>query len=427
MKGVYANRDGQSEYVGGAIDAHYADGSNVKIAVAFFTEQKPVEAMLAKGCTVDLVVRLGFPTDPDALESLMGRANMKIRFFASRGFHPKLFIFDERVAFVGSANLTHAALWRNREVVVSLDESDERLYELVGIFEQYWKQGGVLTHEHLKTYRALYDRYKKHHEATTALDAEVATKFGDTGPTYTNRGEKRLSARDRLLARFRQDYQDGVAAFNIVLQAYQETGFRKFPESTIPLRLEVDSFMSWVREKKAPNTSWKGGVFRNPQEQNVFIKALIEEWRDLYWEYFEKTVVGETYGRLKKVFVSRQSVLDSSDEDLFMALRTLHSFESALRYLGQQEDWLEKFCACNDPKRLRETLAYLVYGDDEIEVRMVNVIHGPNNINRFKDSAVQELVGWVNREDLPIINSRTTKVLRYFGSRVHQMQGPDDV
>jgi hypothetical protein len=42
-------------------------------------------------------------------------------------------------------------------------------------------------------------------------------------------------------------------------------------------------------------------------------------------------------------------------------------------------------------------------------------------LNEFGQANVQELVGWCNREDLPIINGRTTKVLRYFGSKVRQL------
>jgi len=35
---------------------------------------------------------------------------------------------------------------------------------------------------------------------------------------------------------------------------------------------------------------------------------------------------------------------------------------------------------------------------------------------------VQELIGWCNGEELPILNGRTTKVLRFFGSIVTQVQ-----
>jgi hypothetical protein len=31
---------------------------------------------------------------------------------------------------------------------------------------------------------------------------------------------------------------------------------------------------------------------------------------------------------------------------------------------------------------------------------------------------VQELIGWCNREELPVLNGRTTKVLRFLKSKV---------
>ena len=67
-------------------------------------------------------------------------------------------------------------------------------------------------------------------------------------------------------------------------------------------------------------------------------------------------------------------------------------------------------------------MAYLVYGHGDIVERMANAIYGPRyKLNEFGQANVQELVGWCNREELPIINGRTTKVLRYFGSKVRQL------
>ncbi len=39
----------------------------------------------------------------------------------------------------------------------------------------------------------------------------------------------------------------------------------------------------------------------------------------------------------------------------------------------------------------------------------------------FGQSNVQELIGWRNKEGLPVINGRTTKLLRFFGSKVRQI------
>jgi hypothetical protein len=44
-----------------------------------------------------------------------------------------------------------------------------------------------------------------------------------------------------------------------------------------------------------------------------------------------------------------------------------------------------------------------------------------NKLEQFGTANVQELVGWDNKEDFPVINGRTTKVLRYFGLDVRQM------
>lgn len=36
-------------------------------------------------------------------------------------------------------------------------------------------------------------------------------------------------------------------------------------------------------------------------------------------------------------------------------------------------------------------------------------------VKEFGRSAIQELLGWVNKENIPICNGRTVKVLRYLG------------
>ena len=49
------------------------------------------------------------------------------------------------------------------------------------------------------------------------------------------------------------------------------------------------------------------------------------------------------------------------------------------------------------------------------------IFSGDYKLNEFGQANVQELVRWVSEDDLPVINGRTTKVLRYFGFEVHQL------
>jgi len=423
MQGVFANRTEKKDFVINEFEIRSVDECNVYIASAFFTEAQVIERLVAKGCTIWMVVRLGFPTSPDALERVMKLPNVKLRVYTGHSYHPKLYIFGDNVALVGSANLTHSAITSNQEVVISIESSDDRFIELTAIFDSYWDGAQVPTEDQLKVYRDFYRQYEKHEDATEKLSRQVLEKLGDRSPANINRGHKKESSQSLFLSHFRKAYQEGVSAFNIVRRVYEASGYRKVDEADIPLRLEIDSFISYVREKVAIGEGWASGPLRSASEQEPFITKLIDQWSKVNWPHFENKIVGVNYPHLKRVFGSRETILSADDGELFDALGTLHSFYDRYRFFdGGLPTWKREFPTFNDPKRTRECLVYLVFGEGDIVTRMGNAIFDPRyKLNEFGQSNVQELVGWCNREELPIINGRTTKVLRFFGSKVRQL------
>jgi hypothetical protein len=204
---------------------------------------------------------------------------------------------------------------------------------------------------------------------------------------------------------------------------YEEVGKRKIIESEIPLRLEIDSFISFVRDKHAKKESWKNTSITSGEPQNNKIKELVEEWHQTPWPYFEETIVNETYTRLKTIFASEKTISEANADEIFQALCTLHSFKDRLRfYPGGLDTLKQEFLGKNDIDKIKESLAYLVFGNTEIVERMANLIFNHKyKLNVFGQSNVQELIGWQNKEELPIINGRTTKILRYFGFDVRQL------
>ena len=421
--GLYANRNAHRDFVASAIEHLAGDGCNVYIAVAFFTEAAIVEELLTKGCRTRLVVRLGFPTSPDALARLMKAEGVEIRYFTGHSFHPKIYIFGNKAALVGSANLTRSAILTNQEVVVAITAEDPRLTELSVLFGDYWGEARVLDAEALNIYKQLYQRYAPLDSAVDKLGEELLTKLGTSQPSNIYRDKVKASRESLFLEDFRKTYQECVAAFNIVRKAYEATGFRKVAADQIPLRLEIDSFISFVRERKAGGDDWLSTPLRSAAEQSRFIADLVDEWRATPWPHFEERIVHDNYPRLLRTFGSEDAVMRASDDELFDALSTLHSFYDRFRfYLGGLPAWRTEFRSANVPKRVRETLAYLVFGTGSIEGRMANVIYDSRyKLNAFGQANVQELIGWVNQSELPIINSRTTKILRYFGSDVRQL------
>lgn len=421
--GLYANRNSNGDFVENAIQKLTDTPSNVYVAVAFFSEADVIESMIAKGNRVRLIVRLGFPTSPNALQRLLNNEKVEIRYFTSHSFHPKVYLFGDRTALVGSANLTRAAILTNQEVVVSIDAVDPRFNELALLFADYWSQAKVLTEQALKDYAEIYAKFEKLQNEMGKLETTVIDKLGVVVAGNINRGKIKASKESIFLEDFRKTYQEGVSAFNVIRGVYEKTGYRKADAVVVPLRIEIDSFISFVRDKLVIGEAWQVTPVLTGVLQEPLILEHIEAWRKTEWPHFEIRIVGENYPLLLKTLGSIDAINSASDDQIFEALTVLHSFYDRLRfYANGLPTWKRVFMKSNESSKLREVLAYLIHGSGDIEVRMANVIFNPDyKLNQFGQSNVQELVGWLNKEELPVINGRTTKILRYFGSDVRQL------
>lgn len=423
VNGLYTNRNAHRDFVQNAFYKLVGNVQNVFIAVAFFTETDVVDELVANGCHVRLIVRLGFPTNPDALLKVIRNPSVETRFFTDRSFHPKLYIFGDQEALVGSANLTKAAILTNQEVVVSIPGSDERFVELAALFSEYWQEASVLTDEFLKKYKKHYSHYSKIGDEIFSLDDSVNRDIGNVIFHNINWGKPKVSKENVFLENYRKTYQESVSAFKKIRAIYESSQRRKVNESQIPLRLEIDSFLSFVRDTFAVGGAWLETPIGWGENQKALAEKCLNAWFDNSWPHLEETIVNVNYPRLMRVFSSSNSVMVSSDDELFEALLAVHSFHDRLRFFpGGLKKLRETFLGTNDGKQIRESLSYLVFGEGDIMERMANLIFQPKyKLNEFGQANVQELIGWCNKEEFPVINGRTTKVLRYFGFDVRQL------
>lgn len=422
MRGLYTNQTALGDYIKNGILA-YPDVPDVKIAVAFFTEANVVEEIAANGCHIRLIVRLGFPTSPHALRKLLAKKDVEIRFFSNRSFHPKLYIFGDQIALIGSANLTRAAINTNQEIVLSLDSTDERFNELAVLFFKYWEEANVLTEDALKIYEKIYNKSLVADQEIEKGTDELITTIGDIVFSNVDRGSKKKSKENIYVESYRKTYQESVTAYNQIEQVYKEIGKRKLDEDTIPLRLEIDSFFSFVRERHAKHEKWREAPIGWTDERKNLLKQLIEEWLTTKWDYFEVTIAAKNYPRIKRVFASPESINSSSMDDIIDALVVLHSFYDRRRFFDGGLETLKKaFAKQNNLQTVKTSLSHLIFGKGDVVKRMSDLIYDPAfKLNEFGQSNVQELVGWINNNNIPVINGRTTKVLRYFGFDVRQL------
>lgn len=422
MTDLYTNRNSRQDFVKHAFTHHIQNNMDIFIASAFFTEFNVIDSLLEKGCHIRIIVRLGFPTSPFALEKLLSHKNVEARFFTNNSFHPKLYIFGDSSLLVGSANLTNAALLTNQEVMVSLNSEDHRFEELTSLFSNYWESANVLSKEAIKDYKNIYNKYSKLSSQIISLDNEVLDKIGDINYSNINRGKKHISQSSIFLESYRKSYQTSVYAFECIEEIYSSFQ-RKVPEEQIPLRLEIDSFFSFVRDCYATQETWLAQPLGWTDMQKSHLRTLVNEWLSTPWEHFEERIVPINYPLIYNVFKSPDSIEQSNAGEIVDALCVLHSFHDRLRfYKGGLDTLIEEFSTSNDISQIKKTITYLLYGKGDIIKRMSDCIYNDEfKLNAFGQSNVQELIGWINKENLPVINGRTTKVLRYLGFDVRQL------
>ena len=403
--------------------SYQTDISKIYIAVAFFTEKEVVEEFLNNDCHVRMVVRLGFPTNPKALRSLVEKPNIEMRYYSDSSFHPKLYIFADKIAFVGSANLTRKALRTNQEIVVSIEAEDPRFDELTSLFLDYWNESQVLTSESIAAYEAVYEKYRNSIKALDCIDEETQSKVGKNTFPNIGRGKRRRSEESLFLDSYRRAYQESVTAFKKIKDVYESVGRRKNDFYDIPIRIEIDSFLSFVRDVHATQESWRDQSIGWSDDKEALVREHISEWLKAERPHYDTKICHENYPRIISVFGSKDSVSRASYDEIIQALGVLHSFHDRLRFFsGGLDTLMNTFKTNNGINQTKPSLIHLLYGKGDIVKRMADLIYDSSyKLNEFGRSNVQELVGWINREELPVINGRTTKVLRYYGFDVPQL------
>ena len=419
---LYTNRISKNDFIKHGLINHVEDGMDLFIASAFFTESDVVDALLARGCHLRIVVRLGFPTSPVALEKLLNHDNVEARFFTSSSFHPKLYIFGDKKILLGSANLTRSAILTNQEVMVGIDAEDDRFAELQELFSGYWDEAEVLTKEAIKTYRSIYNKFSQVTKSLLEMENTITDVIGDVNFSNIDRGRKKSTNKTIFLGTYQKSYQEAVTAFRRIESVYKNHE-RKVDGGLIPLRLEIDSFFSFVRDVHATQDSWKDQPLGWDDNQKYRTKTLIDEWLNTEWEHFEDRIVPINYPLINRVLGSKESINSATMIDIVDALCVLHSFHDRFRfYKGGIGTLKSSFIEYNEEEKIKNTLTYLLYGKGDTVSRMADCIYdGEYKLNHFGKSNIQELIGWINKEELPVINGRTTKVLRYFGNQVRQI------
>jgi hypothetical protein len=383
--------------------------SSVLIASAFFNDDETLLKMVDHGCDVQLIVRLGVGTSPEALARILGINRVDIRFYTGRYFHPKFYIFGSRVAYLGSSNFTKPGLLYNQEANVEIDGDEPVFEELQKQFFEYWNAAEVLDEKRLATFKEIID-------ANKSVDPWqlINNKIGEYEFDNVGKDGSKHSKSSLYISSFKRAYQRYISKFNSLKDMYERVGLRRFPE--IPIRVEVDRFLWWIREEKAQGQAYQGVPIRSESEIEIDVKPLVQEFIHFQSQYLVEDAVPR-YQDIASSFGNKERFGSLDTDQLYRTLLNVHAFNDRFRFFeGGHPKMKETFLGTNDHEKIRTTIEYLLYGSDQYETRISNCVNDSDfKLNEFGESCVKELYGLVNENDIPICNGRTLKSMEWLG------------
>jgi len=304
MSNVYTNDAIDSQYIKGTLDKRIAECSQLFLAVAFFTDSSVILKALQSATEVNMLVRLGFPTSPESLEDIFEKPGLKLRYFNSTRFHPKLYLFDNSSALVGSANLTSSALSVNQEVVVSI-EDEIVVTDLSAAFSRWWSQARPLTRETLNRYAKHIQLHKDEYYSSQRENERWLVEIEKVeyqGAHHTGKKENKQSL---FVLKLAQRYQDCVSAFQKVRSVFESDGRRRVDMTSVPLRVEVDCMISYIRDTDAKGAKWKSPVSKD--KFSDYMESVIDRWVDASDDYYANHVVVKNYPLIMNAFKDKET------------------------------------------------------------------------------------------------------------------------
>lgn len=407
---LLTNSNNKKDFIGKRLEC-LCKNNQVNIATAFFTDSDFIEKIISQDCNVFLVVRLDQGTEPKALKKIINNDKVQIRYYTSKRFHPKLYIITNSTAIIGSSNLTRSGLGQNQELNVEVDFDTPIFDEINETFYEYWRYAEVLTKDALNKFEEIIDANR---DKRIQIDKIVTRELGDVAPQNISILDKKFSKKDRYISAFRKKYQLYISAFNTLVNIYGDTTSERKWES-IPIRIEIDRFLWWLRETQFKGDEYIGTPISTNEEIIQRINYLKSEYILTENEYLD--TVKDNYKITITFFDSSSKIMSYTYDELFKGLLYVHAFHDRFRfYEGGLLRMKEMFLETNGIEKIKRTIDYIINGEEPYEYRIFKAIfHAEYKLKGFGESCVKELFGLVNNEDIPICNGRTLKSMEWLG------------
>jgi hypothetical protein len=368
-------------------------------------------------------------------------------------YHPKVIWFAGYGAYIGSANLTERAWFKNVEAGIWFSQADleksNLIPELENLFHEIDQISEQLSEElynRLKTIDENYSFIKS--ELTLQQKARLADFDKNITPTLSKNfeGLSQVSKKDASMARKRKFFEEWNETLQLLRKISEEVildaNRPNWVQSSVPKGVQVDQFLHayYYTHIKTGNRSLHQEYHeKNKSNPQAALNDALVWWHGLAAAPSDED--GFMYERAPFLLekLSRNNILGWSEDDFIQVCIRLHAFVTAARQTSNYElnlpentklelyerakkvaSWIWKEQAGNGANVV-QVLHHILYGGpiDDITERIWQACFTDEwHLPRFGISCVGEIVGWAMPDRYPPRNGRTSKALNSLGFNV---------
>lgn len=369
------------------------------IAVPFIGSDKTVTSVLGANWFENPKISVRLLTDASDFNNFN---NSALQLFIQRGeirdllgLHAKIYLLDNE-CYVTSANLTNTAFSKRYEI--GFHVTGAQVKDVEKIFMAWWKKSKPI--KNIKTVEILNKK-----SDTISKDE----KFGMALPNLWQLPSSINISKGIVKKKF-LDYP-------LVMQEYQRFSEQYKSIQRIwkkhPLYLEIDTFLNYLYHEapRRPSHNYKAKHSRKLSETEQ--KRAIRKYAKQFAAYLKTDdnpnhIAGQVrfHNIIKRILVKKR-IKNLSKKDMMYVFDHINALNS---YPINKVKILNN----NSLKQINKNLFNLLYGSDNLPARM-------NECSQLKfmgTSTINEIVGYHNPYEYPIVNRNSSSGLRFFGFNV---------
>ncbi len=373
----------------------------VDIAVAFFSDSNLLREWDKNSKKINLIVSLRPTTNYYSLKDIQSCFNIDIKFLGEK-FHSKFILFYKRKeiigAVIGSSNFTSNGLINNIETNIFTKEKNI-LSELEEHFKDLFDKSNLLQPSDLDSYKHIYDNFVKGQKQT---DIEVKEFINKATKNRTPVGGKARICKEA------SQYFGYWRTVDEVKELVKIISNKHFPN--VPYYLVLDSFWHWVKAIWYKET---GKTLNRNNQRNEIPKLFLKFIKTDTEEYAKENK--KRSKQIFQVYLSLKNIDKLTKTKAKEVFENLHSSGMPIQRFEADELFINK----NNIQKIKTSLKYLLYSNDEMDLRIHNLIMNPKyKLNYLGSSGVQEINGWTRPEIYPIRNDKADKALEILGYKL---------